>query len=643
MTKPLRNYARICALAATLALAAWAGAASAQTFSGALTGHWWDPARSGEGQFITFESTGGRNVAYLAYFTYNANGAPTWLVGSGDYAPGAVSVVIPLVTGTGARFGDAFRPGDVTVSSAGTATLEYVSCSQLRMRYAGTQTFTLTLSRLVGPLNGVACTTAPLAANSATDDALRAVLVSARQTGNAAAGRTIPSIDAPLPQLGKLLFFSKALSGNLDSACASCHHPGLGGADALSLSIGTGASNPNLMGPGRALAGGGFSTFRNANTFFNAALWDQGLFWDLRVESLGKITGRNGSGSGIRTPDTAIGIADPLAGPTLPAAQARFPVLNVLEMKGTTAFAGLADGAVRNHIAARIGNYGTGLGALQPSQWLARFRTAFNNPSGSAEQLITFDNIALAIAEYQRSAVFVDNPWARYVRGDNAAISEQAKQGALVFFRTTAQGGAQCSQCHQGDFFTDERMHAVGFPQVGPGLGDGVNGSDDFGRARQTSNIGDRYQFRTPSLLNVELTAPYGHAGAYADLATTFVHYVVPDDTINAFLAARSWCALPQFAATANCAATATDVDRNTRASLAQMKAVRVSSPATAMPVINPASVPQSATAQVVAFMQALTDPCLKDRACFGRWIPAPSEAPDAHQLNAVDASGRAL
>jgi cytochrome c peroxidase len=45
----------------------------------------------------------------------------------------------------------------------------------------------------------------------------------------------------------------------------------------------------------------------------------------------------------------------------------------------------------------------------------------------------------------------------------------------------------------------------------------------------------------------------------------------------------------------------------------------------------------------MVAFLTSLTDPCLKDRACFGRWIPAPSEAPDGHQLDAVDASGAPL
>ena len=59
-----------------------------------------------------------------------------------------------------------------------------------------------------------------------------------------------------------------------------------------------------------------------------------------------------------------------------------------------------------------------------------------------AEQLITFDNIALAIGEYQRSQVFVNSPWRSYVRGDNDAIGDAAKRGAILFFTPLFDGGA---------------------------------------------------------------------------------------------------------------------------------------------------------------------------------------------------------
>jgi predicted alpha/beta superfamily hydrolase len=155
-------------LAAFLFFAGAGLPAFAQTFTGAMSGSWWDASRGGEGQFITFESTGTRNVAYLAYFTYTADGRATWHVGSADYTAGANSVSIPLATGSGARFGSAFSTSDVRIASAGTATLEFVSCTQMRMRHTGMEGRVLNLTRLVGPLAGAGCGDLPPAAGSLT-------------------------------------------------------------------------------------------------------------------------------------------------------------------------------------------------------------------------------------------------------------------------------------------------------------------------------------------------------------------------------------------------------------------------------------------------------------------------------------------
>lgn len=626
-----------------LLLSAWlagSGAAHAQSFSGALSGAWWNPARDGEGLMLSFETANGQNFAVVAFFTYTSAGAASWMTGAASYANGATTVAVPVVTGSGGRFGAAFRSTDVQRASSGTVHLDYISCTQLRLRYVGSESLTIDLSRTLGTLTGAACTTTP-APVSAKDAPLRTLALSTGQTAQPLAGRTIPSINDPLPQLGKLLFFSKTLSGNLDTACASCHHPSLGGADGLSLSIGTGAAQPDVMGPGRKLASGAVSTARSANTFFNVALLDEGLFWDLRVESLGRVAGSNGAGSGIRTPSTTLGIADPAAGPNLPSAQARFPVVSAAEMRGTL-LSGSTDDAVRAHLAARIGNYGSGTGALAGSAWLARFRTAFNQPAGTAEQLITFDNIMRAIGEYERSATFVDTPWQRFLAGNGSAISEEAKDGALLFFRQVNQGGAQCVQCHSGPAFSNERVRAAGFPQIGPGMGDGTDGTEDFARARETQNANVRYQFRTPPLLAVELSAPYGHAGTYADLTTLVLHYLDPDATTGDFLANQRWCALPQFQNGATCPDSAT-VTRNSQATLARMKADRGRNAGDAIPVVNAAIVNADSARLIVEFLKTLTDPCLKDRACFSRWIPTAAEAPDGHQLNAVDSAGRML
>lgn len=98
--------------------------------------------------------------------------------------------------------------------------------------------------------------------------------------------RSLPEISAPVPQLGRALFFSFDLSGDRDVACATCHHPLLGGADGLHISAGVGF-DPSAVGADRVRGVTDvtrFASARNAPTVFNVALWDKSLFWDGRVE-----------------------------------------------------------------------------------------------------------------------------------------------------------------------------------------------------------------------------------------------------------------------------------------------------------------------------------------------------------------------
>ncbi len=101
---------------------------------------------------------------------------------------------------------------------------------------------------------------------------------------------------------------------------------------------------------------------------------------------------------------------------------------------------------------------------------------------------ITYTRIAEAIGEYERSQVFVNTPWKAYVEGDSTAISESAKRGATMFFSSIEDGGANCTSCHSGDFFTDEQFHVLATPQIGRGKGNdnGTLDNDDFGRVRET-------------------------------------------------------------------------------------------------------------------------------------------------------------
>ncbi len=474
----------------------------------------------------------------------------------------------------------------------------------------------------------------PQLAAEELDGRLRDLIAANGLSGNPAADRQLPNITDPLPQLGKLLFFSKSLGGGFDAACASCHHPSLGGGDDLSLPVGVAAIKPNLLGKGRQHVSGVPLVPRNSPTIFNIGLLDSGLFMDSRVESLSKAPGENGEASGIRTPDTSFGVADTDAGVNLVAAQAKFPVTSVDEMK-TAEFEPFGDNdAIRYHLAARIGNYDIGTGQLADNQWLGRFQAAYNT-SDDPETLITYQNIAHAIGEYERSMVFINNPWKQYVEGDNTKLNNQQKRGAILFYTSTAQGGGGCNACHGGDNFSDGRHHTIAFPQIGPGKGDGSN--HDFGRERETGNIGDRFHFRTPSLLNVAVTAPYTHSGAYQSLTQVIRHYRNPNNAVNNFFNRGAWCRLPQFRDIENCSNLYPNARSNSQLALQQLREEMDAG----ITRFTPARLNRRQISQVAAFLNSLTDPCVIDVSCTTPWVPDPNTTgPDGQQLNGVNREG---
>ena len=462
-------------------------------------------------------------------------------------------------------------------------------------------------------------------AGSELDGQLRAIIADHGLSGDPSQGRSLPDISDPLPQLGLKLFFTKALSGDGDVACASCHHPMLGGGEALPLAIGVGADTPDLLGPGRIHPDGPAGP-RNAPTTFNIGLWDQVLFHDGRVESLGKTPGLNGAdGVGIRTPDSGYLVADPAAGDNLTMAQARFPVTSPDEMKGESFELGHMNTTVRNRLAERIGDSDIRSGSLAQEGWLSEFRTAFDSPA-EAEALITEQNIFSAIAEYERSQLFVDTPWRSYVLGDHAAITESAKRGALLFFRPDEEGGANCASCHRGDFFTDEKFHVLALPQIGPGPRDGPAG-DDLGRFRATGDPADLYAFRTPTLLNVEVTGPYGHDGVYPTLEGIVRHHLGPAQAVEVY----DYSLLDPVMETESSRA-------HTLKALAQLEHNRLRG----WPALEDISLTDEQVEDLISFLLSLTDPCVKDRACLAPWLPSGPD-PDGLQLRPVDADGRSL
>jgi len=340
-----------------------------------------------------------------------------------------------------------------------------------------------------------------------TDSELRAMI-------EAQALLPIEADDRPdaLVELGQALFFDPILSGNRDISCATCHHPALATGDGLALPVGTGGTG---LGPDRAPGEGRGLIPRNAPEIYNrgAAEWET-MFWDGRVE-----LSRRGQ---LLTPAFIDRLDDllPAGLDSVLAAQAMFPVTSADEMRGSP-----EDASETNEVA--------GFDDLDfPAIWEALtdrltaidgyvglFGAAF---PGVPIDDIEFQHAALAMAAFQAEAyTFTGSPWDRYLRGDDGAMTEEAKQGALLFF-----GEAGCGECHTGRLLTDQRFHAMAAPQVGPGRD--PHRPRDFGRAAAGGGAGERYAFRTPPLRNVTLTGPWTHSGAYDDLEDVVRHFLDP-------------------------------------------------------------------------------------------------------------------
>jgi cytochrome c peroxidase len=138
-------------------------------------------------------------------------------------------------------------------------------------------------------------------------------------------------------------------------------------------------------------------------------------------------------------------------------------------------------------------------------------------------------HVANGLAAFQASAfAFTDSPWQRYLRGNDGALSDQARAGATLFF-----GEAGCWRCHNGPLLTDQRFHNVAAPQLGTGKRE--EAPYDFGRGRVTHDAAERYAFRTPSLHQVTLTGPWFHNGAYTTLEAAVRHVIAPVESLRAY------------------------------------------------------------------------------------------------------------
>lgn len=318
-------------------------------------------------------------------------------------------------------------------------------------------------------------------------------------------------------ELGRLLFFDKILSGNMNISCASCHHPLAATGDGLSLPVGEGGMG---LGVTRDTGTGDDAIHervpRNAPPIFNlGALEFEVMFHDGRVAADGT------QPSGFLTP---AGDELPLTIDSVLAAQAMFPVTSPAEMAGQAGENGIADLAAAGDLP---GIWETLAGRLQGiPEYVELFTDAFGDVSDASD--ITYSHAARAIAAFEADAWRADDsPFDRYLRGDTGAMSANAVAGMELFY-----GEAGCSGCHSGPFQTSHGFASIAAPQIGPGKGDTMDhredGLGDFGRERVSGDPADRFNFRVPPLRNVATTAPYGHAGAYDSLEAMVRHHLEP-------------------------------------------------------------------------------------------------------------------
>lgn len=139
----------------------------------------------------------------------------------------------------------------------------------------------------------------------------------------------------------------------------------------------------------------------------------------------------------------------------------------------------------------------------------------------SARVGVTREDMSRAMATYIRSIMSGNTPYDRYIDGDRTALSADAQAGLKLF-----RGKGNCTACHVGPTFTDERFHNTGIAWGrSPGEPGATESFRDEGRAGVTGRAGDRGAFKTPTLREIEHSAPYMHDGSLVSLDQVIDYY----------------------------------------------------------------------------------------------------------------------
>ena len=179
---------------------------------------------------------------------------------------------------------------------------------------------------------------------------------------------------------------------------------------------------------------------------------------------------------------------------------------------------------------------GDGLAPMVRSD--ARYQALFERAFPADEDRFTVKNAAKALASFERSIISARSPYDRYhYGGDDSAVSDSAKRGEILFFNQRLS----CFRCHGGFNFSDATVsesnvrreiefHNTGLYNIAGGLSYPPPNVGAFEHSKKAADIG---KFKTPTLRNIAITAPYMHDGSIATLEGVIDHYSAGGRTID--------------------------------------------------------------------------------------------------------------
>ena len=298
--------------------------------------------------------------------------------------------------------------------------------------------------------------------------------------------------------LGKLLFHETGIALNPKQAegmktysCASCHQAKAGFQSGIKQGIGEGGFGFGLFGEARVMA----TTYKDTTidvqpirspTILNSAFQDV-MLW-------------NGQFGGTKTNQGTV---------------AQWTVGTPKETN-TLGFEGVETQAIAGLDVHRL--------IIDPKMiennetYKALFDEAY--PDIPIEERYTKLYGALAIAAYERIVVASEAPFQKWLQGEDGALTETEKQGAILFF-----GKGKCYTCHSGPALSGMEFHALGMNDLSSS---DVHGSIDEvtkkGRGGFTKNPEDDYAFKTPTLYNLKDVHFLGHGGSFTSVKEIIIY-----------------------------------------------------------------------------------------------------------------------